>query len=322
MKAVVVQKPGAPEVLKIEDRPLPPTEGGWVRIHVKGFGLNRAEMFTRQGHSPGVSFPRILGIECVGLVDHDPSQKYEKGAQVAAIMGGMGRKFDGSYAQYVVVPLECVIPFHSQLPWSVLAALPEMFHTTHGALSESLELKQNDTLLIRGGTSSIGLLAARLAKAMGAHVVSTSRSHERIEFLKANGADDVVLDTGQILGAVRKLFPEGVTKVLELVGATTLVDSLSCTATGGIVSMVGILGGKWILDGFEPMRDIPHLVKLTIYTTDAVTPSANLFQAFLDDVAKGNFTLAPPKVFALEGIIEAHRLMEANEAKAKLVVVF
>ncbi len=319
MKAAVVTRPGPPEVLVVTERPLPIPTTGWVRIQVKGFGLNRAEMFTRQGHSPGVEFPKILGIECVGVIDLDPSGALEKGQQVAAIMGGMGRKFDGSYAEFVVVPNACVVPFQSTLSWEILATLPEMFHTTHGALEESLDLNSSDTLLIRGGTSSIGLLAARLAKLKGAKVISTSRSADRAPLLKQNGADDMILETGEIAPELRKRYPKGVSKVLELVGTSTLIDSLQCTAPHGIVSMVGILGGKWAFDYFEPMKHIPHLVKLTIYTTDSITPSPESFQEFIEAIEKGELDSRPAKVFSLQNIADAHRLIEANEAKGKLV---
>ncbi len=320
MRAVVVKKPGSPEVLTLTELPLPEPPQGCVRIRVKGFGLNRAELFTRQGHSPGVEFPRVLGIECVGVIDKDPSLTYKKDQQVAAIMGGMGRKFDGSYAEYTVVPVHCVIPFQSKLAWTVLAALPEMFHTTQGALAESLELKKGDVLLIRGATSSIGLLAIRLAKKMGAYVISTSRNQERFDFLRRQGADEVLLESGKIAVDLRKRFSKGVNKILELIGATTLLDSLQCASPGGIVSMVGILGGKWALDHFEPMKDIPHLVKLTIYTTDSITPSPQAFQEFIKQIEEKTLEAGPARVFPLDEIVAAHQLMEANEAKGKLVV--
>jgi NADPH2:quinone reductase len=116
MKAAVTTKPGGPGVIQIQERPVPALKKGWVLVKVKAFGLNRSEIFTRQGHSPGVEFPRIQGIECVGLIENDPSGTYKKGQQVAAIMGGMGRDFDGGYAEYALLPLDIVFPFESSLP--------------------------------------------------------------------------------------------------------------------------------------------------------------------------------------------------------------
>ena len=104
MKAAVIYKPGGPEVLQIETRPVPTSGTGQVLIRVMAFGLNRSEMFTRQGYSPNVNFPRILGIEAVGLVEEAPGTGFSKGDAVATVMGGMGRMFDGSYAEYTCVP--------------------------------------------------------------------------------------------------------------------------------------------------------------------------------------------------------------------------
>ncbi|KAK4542986.1 hypothetical protein LTR36_005984 [Oleoguttula mirabilis] len=103
MKAAVIYEAGGPEVLKLEQRPIPKPEAGWVLIRVKAFGLNRSELFTRQGHSPGVAFPRILGIEATGLVEEAPGGEFAKGDVVATAMGGMGRAFDGGYAKFTCV---------------------------------------------------------------------------------------------------------------------------------------------------------------------------------------------------------------------------
>jgi len=118
MKAAVTIKSGEPQVIKIQESAIPSVRDGWVLIRVKAFGLNRQEMFTRQGHSPNVVFPRIQGIECVGMVQDDPSGAYKTGEQVVAIMGGMGRDFDGSYAN---IPL-----FQKKLYFLLKARSPGM----------------------------------------------------------------------------------------------------------------------------------------------------------------------------------------------------
>ena len=120
MRAVVLSAPGPVENLQIRQLPLPEPESGWVRIKVEAFGLNRSELHTRLGLAEGVIFPRVLGIECVGVVDAIPDGDLQIGQQVAAMMGGMGRTFDGGYAEYTVVPRASVIPFHANLPWEVL----------------------------------------------------------------------------------------------------------------------------------------------------------------------------------------------------------
>jgi NADPH:quinone reductase len=156
MKAIRVHRAGPPEVLEIEEIPTPPPRPGWVRIRVHAFGLNRSELFTRQGHSPSVTFPRVLGIECVGTVDDAGGTDLRAGARVAALMGDMGRAYDGGYAEYTLVPRERVLPIRTALPWDVLAALPETWLTAWGSLGEAMDIRDGQTLLVRGGTSSRG----------------------------------------------------------------------------------------------------------------------------------------------------------------------
>lgn len=320
MRAIVVEAAGGPDVLQIKDIPMPIPQAGWVRIRVKAFGLNRAEMFTRQGHSPGVEFPRVIGIEAVGVVDEAPSGEFEVGQTVATLMGGMGRQFDGSYAEYTCVPSKQVFSLETDLDWATLGALPEMFQTVYGSLTLGLEVEAGQTLLIRGGASSIGMLATTLAKDMGLMVVATTRNPQKAAILKDNGADVVVIDTGNLIATILDIDPFGVDRVLELVGTKTLGDSLMCAKTGGIVCMTGILGNEWVWKNFEPFLDIPNGVKLTSYSGEAGNLSVEAMQAFVDDVAAGRKRVAIDRVFQFEDIVEAHRYMESNQASGKLVV--
>ena len=320
MKAAVTTKAGNPDVIEIQEKPKLEVKEGWVLIKIKAFGLNRSEIFTRQGHSPNVVFPRIQGIECVGEIEEDTSGTYKTGQKVAAIMGGLGRDFDGGYAEYTSVPLEIVFPFESHLPWNVLGAIPEMFQTVSGSLNKALEIKEGETLLIRGGTSSIGMLACQLAKTKGLTVISTTRNPEKEIHLKENGADYVLLDDGEINSKLKNLFPKGVNNVLELIGVETLKDSLQCIAPKGIVCMTGILGGSWTMNEFTPMGDIPSLGRLTVYMGDAENLHKDLLQEFIDAVAAGKINLNIDKTFRLDQISEAHGYMESNQAKGKIVV--
>lgn len=321
MKAAVTIQAGDSNVIEIKEVSKPEIKSGWVLIAVKAFGLNRSELFTRRGESPGVSFPRIQGIECVGIVENDPSNTYSKGQQIAAIMGGMGRFFDGGYAEYTLVPLEITFPFKSQLPWETLGAIPEMFQTVSGSLNQALEIQNGETLLIRGGTSSIGMLACQLAKTKGLTVISTTRNLEKKKALTDNGADYVVIDNGTIARQVREIHPEGVSKVLELIGTRTLKDSLKCIAAKGMVCMTGILGNEWTMDSFTPMSDIPSLGRLTVYMGESENLSKELLQDFINEVEKGTIKLNIDKVFKIDFISKAHQYMEDNKAKGKIVVV-
>src|SRR3989454_74987 len=157
MKAVQLAAPGPPQALHLRDLPMPQPSAGWVRIRVEAFGLNRSELHLRLGLAEGVTFPRVPGIECAGVVDAAPGISFRPGQQVVAMMGGMGRVFDGGYAQYAVAPASQVIPIRTDLPLEVIGALPEMLQTAYGSLTVGLDLQRGQSLLIRGGASSVGL---------------------------------------------------------------------------------------------------------------------------------------------------------------------
>ena len=320
MKAWIIRKAGGPEQFQLEDVETPVARAGWALIRIRAFGLNRSEWFTRIGDSPTVRFPRILGIECVGEVVDAGGLDLAPGTTVAAIMGGMGREFDGSYAEYTLVPHECVYAIRTQLPWEALAALPEMLQTTHGSLHTGLEIDRAESLLIRGGTSSIGMAALALAKHAGLTVGTTTRGPGKIDELKAAGADEVWIDNGKIHQRIRAERAKPYDRVLELIGTTTLLDSLRCVGRGGIVCMTGILGGKWVLNDFHPMGDIPTAVKLTSYSGEAADLTPAQLQDYIDLIEKGELEVKTGPIFEFEELVAAHRLMDANQASGKIVI--
>ena len=321
MRAAVIEVAGGPEALKLQERPVPAPEAGWVLIKVMAFGINRSELFTRQGHSPSVRFPRILGIEAVGQVAQAPGGEFPEGQTVATAMGGMGRQFDGSYAEYTCVPASQVQALETKLDWPALAALPEMLQTAWGSLHTALQLERGQTILIRGGTTSVGLAAAVLAKKHGATVAVTTRRPEREAMLRENGADHVFVDNGELAASVRQVFEGGVDRVLELVGTTTLLDSLKAAARHGVVCMTGMVGNKWDFDRFGPMEAIPTSVKLTTYAGEASDFVRTPLQNFVQEIEDGRTVVRIGKVFQLAEIVEAHRCMEENRAQGKIVVL-
>src|SRR3977135_2720158 len=222
MRAIVLDAPGPPDALHIRQLPIPTPAAGWVLVEVKAFGLNRSELHTRQGLASGVTFPRVLGIEATGVVAQCPGADSPGAQQVATMMGGMGRTFDGGYAEYTCVPASQVIPFASDLEWSTLGAVPEMLQTAYGSLTVGLDVQPGQSMLIRGGTSSVGMAAGVLAKQRKMTVRPTTRRANKPAALTDIGVDHVLIDDGDIARQVREMFPTGVDTALELVGTPTL----------------------------------------------------------------------------------------------------
>jgi NADPH2:quinone reductase len=324
MRAVVLSEPGGIDKLVVKDLPVPTIKPGFLRIRVKAFGVNESEVTSRKGlSSSDFTMPRVLGIECVGVVDQAPEDSDLKpGQMVATMMGGMGRSFDGAYAEYTVVPISQVIPFETNLPWDVLGALPEMFQTAYGSLSKGLDLRGGQTLLIRGGTSTVGLSAAAIAKEMGAVVVSTTRRADSIEMMRDLGVDHPIIDDGKIAGRVRALFPDGVDAALELVGGKTLRDTMSATRVHGTACFTGALSDDWTIADFSPLGFIPFGVRLTSYGGEATDLPADVFNRQLAAIADGRLKVPVAKVYhGLEMVLEAQADLEARTAPGKYVVV-
>jgi NADPH:quinone reductase-like Zn-dependent oxidoreductase len=237
------------------------------------------------------------------------------------MMGGMGRSFDGGYAEYVSVPAAQVIPFQSSLPWSTLAAIPEMLQTAYGSLTVGLEAVDGQSLLIRGGTSSVGLAAAVLAKLRGMTVIATSRSESKFPLLKQVDVDHPLLDTGDIAPDVRDLLGGGVDGAIELVGVNVMRDTLRATRPGGTVCFTGMLSDEWTIPEFYPMDWLPNGVRLTAYSGEAEGLPAPVLQDYLDAVQAGSAPVPLGRVYRIDDIVQAHHDLEANTVGGKAVVL-
>jgi NADPH:quinone reductase len=323
MRAIVITKPGGPEVLQIREVADPVPGDQEVLIAVKAFGVNHAETHMRKGEWPEAT--PISGIEAVGTVVADPSGVLAEGTKVLTIMGGLGRTRNGSYAQYTAAPAANVARIETSLDWADLAAIPESYATAWLTLHGNLELEAGQTLLVRGATSALGQAALNIASDLGARVIATTRRENRAPLLRSLGAESVVIDTGNIAGAVRKLAPGGADRVLDLVGNSALRDSLQAAGAKGRVCQAGFLGGLGPVADFLPAFDMPSGVQFSFFGSFEVGTAAYPISAipFGEIVAKaeaGVYQAKPARVFAFEEITVAHRVMETGQAAGKLVI--
>jgi NADPH:quinone reductase len=322
MRAIVIDHFGGPESLVYRELPDPEPIAGHVVIEVKAFGINHAEMHMRRGEWAEAA--EVSGIECVGLVRACPGGEFPVGGKVAALMGGLGRTINGSYAQYTRAPVSNVAPIESDLSWAQLAAIPETYATAWTCLFRNLEIAQGQSLVVRGATSSFGQAAVKLAVNAGARVIATTRSPERFAMLERLGADRVELEGPGL--AERIAEAKRLDAVLDLVGNSTILDSLAMLRRGGRACLAGWLGGLDPIPDFNPLLQMASGVYFTFFGSFVFgTPGFPLsdvpLQKIADEVAAGRLDVRPSRVFGFEDIRAAHRAMEANEAGGKMVVV-
>lgn len=319
MQAVKISGPCEANELQPVEVSTPQLVPGFALVEVKAFGVNESEVTSRKGESSSdFKYPRILGIEGVGVIkEADPASNFQAGQKVAMMMTGLGRAIDGSYAQYCLAPNKSLIPLETNLDWSIVGALPEMLQTAYGSLSKGLNVVAGDKVLIRGGSSTVGLMATALAKDMGAEVIATTRSQSKVATMKQFGADEVLIDDGRL---AEKL-SASVDKALELVGTTTLFDTFGAVKQTGKVCFTGGLAGGWEIEHFSPFM-IPSGKFFTSYAGEAIDLSADVFNQVLKKIEAKQIQVPIAKVYhGLASVGEAQTNLESGQFIGKHVVV-
>lgn len=304
--------------MHVSEIPIPEVRSGWVLVKIHAAGLNHSEALLRmfEIENDYIRKPIVPGIECVGEVTDPSDTGLAKGDKVIALMGGMGRSFNGSYAEYALLPATNVFKVKTDLDWVSLAAIPETYFTAYGSLTECLLLNENDTLLVRGATSTVGQAAIQLGKALGAKVIAACRKEKDFDRLKAIGADFCCIDNGLLAEILpSEMHPN---KILELVGPATLQDSLRCVTKPGYVCNTGILGNVFTIEHFDPIKYIPNGVFLTGFFSNFPTQETidSLFRLINEQSVKPLYA----KVFRLDEIVEAHTLLEKGGAGGKIIL--
>lgn len=322
MRAIVLDGFGGVDRLVYTELPKPEPEPGEVVIEIKGFGINHAEMHMRRGEWAEAA--KVSGIECVGIVDSCPGAEFPVGAKVAALMGGLGRTINGSYAEYTRVRAANVALLDSDLPWAQLAALPETYATAWTCLFRNINLQAGQTLVIRGATSSFGQAAVKLAVNAGARVIATTRNPDRFPMLESLGvarAEQEIPDLAAHIAESGKI-----DAVLDLVGNSTILDSLDMLRRGGTACLAGWLGGLDPIPDFNPLLRMASGVNLSFFGSFVFgSPDFPLSDVPLSEIAQdikaGRLEAAPSRVFSFDEIRAAHGVMEAGGAAGKMVVV-
>lgn len=313
MKAVVLKKPTAAKDIVLSKVPVPQVRPGWVLVKIKAFGLNHSEQLLRleEIRADYIAKPIIPGIECAGEIADPSNSGFTAGQRVVALMGGMGRSFNGSYAEYALLPANHIFAVQTSLSWADTAAACETYFTACGSLFECLNLRSEDTLLIRGATCALGYAAIQIAKALGCRVIAATHKDSKLPLLSA--ADEAVVDAGRLTGNIH-----GATKALDLVGPKYLTDTLTAVEKGALVCSTGILGGVYTLNGFDPIKDIPNGVYLTGFFSNYPTKKAmaDIF-AFID---KHRLSLLVGERFDFEHIRDACMALDSGSVNGKIVV--
>jgi putative uncharacterized protein (fragment) len=234
---------------------------------------------------------------------------------VVSIMGEMGRAFDGSYAEYVLLPNEQIYPIKTSLDWKTLAALPETYYTAYGSLLK-LQIRPSDTVLVRGATSGVGLAFANLLKARLPDIAlhGSTRASNKSARLHDAGFDEVIIDDQGSLKTDWRY-----DRILELIGPATLRNSFDHVAENGIVCSTGQLGNQWYLDEFDPIMELKNDSYLTSFYSGFV--NAERLNALFAYVDQYQVKVPIERVFRLSEVAEAHRFLQSSDSFGKVIVI-
>jgi putative PIG3 family NAD(P)H quinone oxidoreductase len=323
MRAVVISHPGDPDVLVPRDVPLPEAGPGAIRVRVRAFGINRADLLQRRGrYPPPADAPAdIPGLEFAGVVDAVGSgpQPWAVHDRVMGIAGG------GTYADYVVVPASHAVRVPDGLTDVEAGAIPEAFVTAHDALRRA-DLGAGDWLLVHAVGSGVGIAALQLAKAMGARVIGTSRTADKLARAGALGLDVPVLSPARdfVEATLEATAGVGATAALDLVGGAQLPRTLAALAERGRVVLVGLTAGAAAEVDLAVILRRRLRIEGTVLRPRSVGEKAEAVAGFAADVlpllARGVLRPVIHAVLPFNAVPEAHRIMEANANFGKLVV--
>jgi putative PIG3 family NAD(P)H quinone oxidoreductase len=324
MRAVVITRPGGPEVLEVRDVARPEPGKRQIRVRVVATAVNRADLLQRAGNYPAPegSPADIPGLEYAGFVDSMGPRvsRWHGGERVMGLVGG------GSYAEYVITHEDEAVTVPEALSLEHAAAVPEAFITAHDALITQMKLKRGQLLLIHAVGSGVGTAALQLAKAIGARVIGTQRSAWKLERATSLGLDrgiDVANeDFAEV--ALEITAGRGVDGILDLVGGDYLPGNLRALASKGRILLVGLVAGsKHELDMRLVMRKRATIIG-TVLRSRSLDEKIAAIQTFAGEVLPlieaGTITPIVDEVLPLEQAAHAHEIVADNRTFGKVVL--
>jgi NADPH:quinone reductase-like Zn-dependent oxidoreductase len=331
MRAVVVREGASASSLAWELVAAPRPQKGEVLVRVLATTVISSEIASREGVSTA-RLPLILGNDFVGIVVEAPTAPSLVGRRVIGAYGGYGYTRDGAWADFIVVDENDAFPVETDLDDVTLASMPGSFTAASGAL-RSLGDLAGRTLLIRGGSSGVGLAAATLAIDAGARVISTTRDPGKADRMRELGIHEIVIDDGDLVANVISIVPGGTDLALDMLGTASIAETMRCVHDFGLVCLTGLLRDQTrsiesgqredrSIDGFpHPMELIPPTKRLTIGGVDGTARTAALMQEWVDGLASGRFQMPIDSTFSLDEIQDAHRRRADPAAFGKVVVL-